>query len=175
MSINNDSLHASKDYESDEDDYDDSSLETCQNDRAGNPSSRNRSVEKLPIMVNCSMNLVITFALSLSIYLLMANVFLTFNKFSSLQWSKSGILLGQLNGAGGFVGEARGNGASGSGDKTYQYYDCSKSLLTLEECELLNSYHDEYLDSLRSYLTRQHEPHRQQHNSLKVNTSFFVH
>lgn len=164
---------------------DDSSLETSSCAQRGDDEEEND--DKVPAAVNFSINIVITFALSLSIYLLMANVFLTFNKLSSLQWSKGGMLLAHLNDAGGFDKVLSSNGAelgsnSANGlrqvDKSYQYYDCSKSLLTLEECDLLNSYHDEYLNSLRSYLTRQssgNEHHSKLQNSLKVNTSFFIH
>lgn len=182
MSLN-DSNQTSKEYDSDEDDHDDSSTyagSSCGASYGG----RGGGSDKVPGVVNFSVNLVITFALSLSIYLLMANVFLTYNKISNIK--NSGILLGHINSAGFFTPASESmRGAGGGQDKSYQYYDCTKSLLTSEECELLNSYHDEYLNTLRLYLTRRqsatnvlggNEPAAfMQHNSLKVNTSFFVH
>lgn len=169
--MNNDSsLQSSKEFESEDDDE-----HLDEADDRNHTSPRQGTV---PTGVNFSMNIVITFALSLSIYLLMANVFLTFNKISNLQWNKNGLPLAFVSDAGMLDRVlSDGSGARGAVDKTYQYYDCSKSLLTIEECDLLNSYHDEYLNSLRSYLTRQsngNEQHKLQ-NSLKVNTSFFIH
>lgn len=127
-----------------------------------------RETEKVPILINLSINLIITFALSLSIYLLMANIFLTINKITMHTSSMT-------KGANSFSKTSISNNEN---DKTsYQFYDCSKSILSIEECQSLNSYHDEYLNSLRSYLTRQSNGNGplKQPNSLKVNTSFFVH
>lgn len=170
--MNNDSsFQSSKEFESEEEDEN--------LDEVDNRSDISRCQSKVSMGVNFSMNIVITFALSLSIYLLMANVFLTFNKISNLQWNKNGLPLAFINDAGMLerVLSDESGARNGAVDKSYQYYDCSKSLLTMEECDLLNTYHDEYLNSLRSYLTRQsngNEPHKLQ-NSLKVNTSFFIH
>lgn len=159
--------------------------EDDENESIMSSSAKRRCSHSAPIVVNFSTNLIITFALSLAIYLLMANVFLTFNKISS-SWSfltsssPPGVLIWSGNNNymnGGDGGSSSGDGSTGARDRSYQYYDCAKSILSMEECELLNTYHDEYLNSLRSYLTRSKSQTEQlsQLNSLKVNTSFFIH
>lgn len=177
----------SKQHHPEQDSIDeDDEEEDDENESIMSSSAKRRCSHSAPIVVNFSTNLIITFALSLAIYLLMANVFLTFNKISS-SWSfltsssPPGVLIwsggnhNYMNGADG--GSSGGDGSTGARDRSYQYYDCAKSILSMEECELLNTYHDEYLNSLRSYLTRSKSQTEQlsQLNSLKVNTSFFIH
>lgn len=130
------------------------------------------SAEKVPIVVNLIVNFLIMSALSLSIYLLIANIFLTINKISMqtsllsrsiITDASSNSFQSNLN----YVDDFKAN----------KYYDCSKSILSNDECELLNSYHNEYLNALRSYLLKQSTGYQAavSANSLKVNTSFFIH
>jgi hypothetical protein len=52
----------------------------------------------------------------------------------------------------------------------HKYYDCKKSILSNDECELVNNYHDEYLRLAQLNRNNQFK----QVNSFKVNTSFFI-
>ena len=168
----------------DDEEEDDENESIMSSSACRSSDSKRRCSHSAPIVVNFSTNLIITFALSLAIYLLMANVFLTFIKISS-SWSfltsssPPGVLIwsGNHNYMNGGDAASSSDGSTGARDRSYQYYDCAKSILSIEECELLNTYHDEYLNSLRSYLTRSKSQNEQlsQLNSLKVNTSFFIH
>ncbi|RNA32911.1 hypothetical protein BpHYR1_023113 [Brachionus plicatilis] len=134
---------------------------------------------QLPFCLNFCINSIITFSLSLSIYLLIGNVYLTLQKSSSVLDSFHHQLL--------FPGEhfsAKKLVPSNTLDQT-PFYDCSKNILTKEECNLVNSYHSEYLTSLKNYLSNidqdddevtftKHKNLFQLSNSLKVNTSFFI-
>lgn len=141
--------------------------------------------DKSPFLLNIFINIIITFALSLSIYLLIANIFLTVHK-SSLALSGFGNTFMINSGKSSPINlhsqspDYEYNGYSSQTNTGGEYYDCSKNILSNEECNLLNSYHSEYLNSLRMFLSNQNEFTNRKHlfqqkNSLKVNTSFFIH
>lgn len=125
-----------------------------------------------PLIVTLIINIFITFALSLSIYLLIGNIFLIINKisiespFSDLRYASSGL----------------------SGDESHSehfqavlpiYYDCSKSVLSMEECDLINRYHHDHSTSVSKFLSSASSNinmlnQLEQKSSLKVNTSFYI-
>lgn len=139
----------------------------------------NEEDEKAPFLINFLINILITFALSLSIYLLAANIFLTVHK-SSISFAGYGnyFILSKAS-----LSSSIELQSKQLGDFNEIYYDCSKNILSNEECKLLNSYHSDYLNSLRLFLSstdsEQHDYNKkrilEQSNSLKVNTSFFIH
>jgi len=128
-----------------------------------------------PLIVNLIINVFITFALSLSIYLLIGNIFLIISKisidtpFSDLRYASSGL-----------SGDESHNGQS----ESYQavlpiYYDCSKSVLSMEECDLINRYHHDHSKSVNKLLSSSSSSinmlnQLEQKSSLKVNTSFYI-
>ncbi|CAF0714677.1 unnamed protein product [Brachionus calyciflorus] len=148
-------------------------------------SDNNNSRDQVPFLVNLFVNIIITFSLSLSIYLLIGNVYLT------LQKSSTNLNSFQNNFA---FPKAKIFDNSFNELKNEIFYDCSKKILTNEECDQLNSYHNKYLNSLRYYLSNIDEDDDNDEESirskttitnfkkffalsdtLKVNTSFFIH
>jgi hypothetical protein len=142
-----------------------------------------------PFLLNIFINLLITFALSLSIYLLITNIFLTVYKIN-IQTS------GQLFGAGG-SGEVLFNNYNFKNlnkqlrehDEEMsveivqeKYYDCSsRNILNSEECDLINSYHRDYLNTmnqLRNSLESSSNPVdislAPKQSQLKINTTIYV-
>lgn len=161
---------------------DDSLIEfSASEDEPTNEKKSNFGEEKaqLPFCLNFCINSIITFSLSLSIYLLIGNVYLTIQKSSSALDSFHNQLL--------FPGKhfsAKKTDQSNSLEQT-PFYDCSKNILTKEECNLVNSYHSEYLTSLKNYLSNidqdddevtfsKYRNFFHLANSLKVNTSYFI-
>ena len=137
------------------------------------------SEKTAPIFVNLIINVFITFALSLSIYLLIANIFLVINKisvdspFADLRYA-SGFLSDDLN--------QQQN--TQHNDHLQQaalplYYDCSNSVLSSEECDIINRYHSDHLNSINKLLSSSSNSkslNQLQHSdSLRVNTSFYIH
>ena len=133
-------------------------------------------IEKpVPLIVNLIINIFITFALSLSIYLLIGNIFLIINKisiempFSDLRYASS-----RLN----------GDEVHNVQNENYQavlpiYYDCSKSVLSMEECDLINRYHHDHSTSVNKLLSSASSNvnilnQLEQQSSLKVNTSLYI-
>ena len=126
----------------------------------GHKSKQDSKASKEPFLVNVVVNLLMTFALSLSIYLLIANVLLTVHKFS-YQSSGSRFNFGgdrtpvpvshesTFDRTGGGGGDSGGEKSASSGKK---YYDCSTSILSVEECNQINMYHDEYLHLVKTAL-----------------------
>jgi len=123
-----------------------------------------------PLIINIMINLFVTFALTLSIYLLIANVFLTVHKinmqtsFSPIRFPTESNTFTLMN----------GNGRKDDSDQ--KYYDCSKSVLSAEECDLINNYHSDYMESINKLLSSSSKSNKikSSSNSLKVNTSFFI-
>lgn len=154
---------------------------SCNEDELINNKKKHSTQDttKLPFLINFFINSIITFSLSLSIYLLIGNVYLTIQKSSSALDSFHHQLL--------FPGRylsVKNDDQSKSFDQV-PFYDCSKNILTIEECNLVNSYHKQYLDSLKNYLSKidqdddevtfsKYKNFFQLANSLKVNTSFFI-
>ena len=129
-------------------------------------------------LMNIFINLLVTFALSLSIYLLIANVFLTVYKLNTITSPTS-----MYDTATNLNYHLDLNNKNNQGQQSIEiiqnkYYDCSKNLLTLEECDLLNTYHSEYLNSLRSYLIDKGNDNFNarinQMSNLKVNTTYYI-
>lgn len=116
-------------------------------------------------------NLFVTFALTLSIYLLIANVFLTVHKIT-IQTSFSPIRFPTESNTFTLI-----SGNARKEDSDQKYYDCSKSILSAEECDLINNYHSDYMDSINKLLSSSSKSNKikASSNSLKVNTSFFIH
>lgn len=121
------------------------------------------SSTKEPFLVNVVVNLLMTFALSLSIYLLIANVLLAVHKFS--YQSVAGGNRFNFNGDRAPVPVSHSqhestvsldrpgdDSASASGGGAKKYYDCSTSILSVEECNQINMYHDEYLHLVKAAL-----------------------
>lgn len=133
--------------------------------------------DHVPLLIRILVNLFITFGLSLSIYLLIANVFLTVHKLSL----HTQLLRGTYDDDS-FTLSALEQQRPDLFQADKQYYDCSQGVLTLEECDLLNRYHNDYLHSVRSALLassskslKSNVVHDPSGNSLRVNTSFFIH
>lgn len=123
--------------------------------------SKKNDAEYVPIVVKLIVNLLVTFGLSLSIYLLFANVLLTVNKMQGT-FLKSDHSASSLNTARNQLEEFTKK----------KYYDCSQSILSSEECDLINNYHDSYLNIFKLKLFENAHLDAQ---SLTVNTSFFTH
>lgn len=154
---------------------------SCSEDELVNKKKSHSTGDKtqLPFFLNFCINSIITFSLSLSIYLLIGNVYLTIQKSSLALDSLHHQLL--------FPGRhlsVKNSDQPKSLDQV-PFYDCSKNILSKEECNLVNSYHKEYLDSLKNYLSNIDQDDDevtfskfknlfQLTNSLKVNTSFFI-
>lgn len=130
-----------------------------------------KRVAELPlVIINMLVNLIVTAALSLSIYLLMVNMFLTVYKFN-------------------MSGESSMQDVGGMSYQSVtpplpvpKYYDCSTSnLLSVDECDLLNSYHARFLHSLGANLIDETQRgdldatgNKPSLDSLKINTSLYV-
>ena len=100
--------------------------------------------DNIPLLIRIIVNLFITFGLSLSIYLLIANVFLTVHKLSfHTQLLRS-------NEEDSFVFTPHDPDSNFVFQPNKKYYDCSQGILTIEECDLINRYHSDYLHSVRS-------------------------
>ncbi len=146
-------------------------LEIKQEKKTRMKSKNESEFERMPsIALNMFVNLFVTFGLSLSIYLLIANIFLTYYKFSI----QDGYLKGTSYTSDNHLDEKYSFEAE---HRFSNYYDCSKNILTIEECNTLNDYHREYLNTVLKYLsTKKNGKYMlEQKNSLKVNTSLFVH
>ena len=165
-------------------------------------SAKPAPASKEPFLVNVVVNLLMTFALSLSIYLLIANVLLTVHKFS---YQSGSARFNFGNGGGGerlspvpvshespLDHRATGDvNEAGAGKK---YYDCSTSILSVEECNQINMYHDEYLHLVKAALAsgsaltssankydhvggdgaQSQKPPIESSSNFKVNTSLYI-
>ena len=127
--------------------------------------------KKTPVIINIAVNVFITFGLSLSIYLLIANIFLTVHKLGIQTSIFSSI---KYQGANPFTFTPESNSELYN-TVNIKYYDCSISILSPEECDLINQYHDHYLNSVRMGLFVKQSEKNVETRSLKVNTSFFIH
>ena len=139
-----------------------------------------------PVLLNLAINVFITFALSLSIYLLIANIFLIINKisvdspFADMRYASS------------FLGDDLYNQQQQQQQQQNEYlqaaaavaalpayYDCSNSVLSLEECDIINRYHNDHLLSINKLLTSSSNSKSltqlQHSDSLRVNTSLYIH
>ena len=119
-------------------------------------NSKKTNPVDVPLVVKVVVNLIVTFGLSLSIYLLIVNVMLTANKMQ------------------GYFGNNIDFGSSLDNDQIQEftkkkYYDCTQSILSMEECDLINKYH--YLNIFKFKLYKNIDSDVQ---SLKVNTSLFT-
>jgi hypothetical protein len=120
---------------------------------------------KPPFLIHILVNLVLTFALSLSMYLLLSNILLTIHKISIQTLFDTTYKP--------MDDEARFLNLKNQYQNDRKYYDCADSVLTLEECELLNNYHNEYMRMVKSNQNDYHS--YKQISSLKVNTSLYIH
>jgi hypothetical protein len=134
-----------------------------------NSKSIEDDCNNIPLIIKIILNLFITFALSLSIYLLLANVILTVHKMSL----HSNMLRSSHHDEFSSFEQQRPELFQSNKD----YYDCSQGILSMEECDLINRYHSDYLHSVRSALMSKSKFKNYvtvNTNSLKVNTSFFI-
>lgn len=137
--------------------------------------SINRDEENIPLMIRIVVNLFITFGLSLSIYLLIANVFLTVHKLSFHTQ-----LLRAANDDETFTMNLLEQQRPDLFQSNKDYYNCAQGVLTMEECDLINRYHNDYLHSVRNALMSKTSNMKSNafldtsDSSLKVNTSFFI-
>lgn len=136
-----------------------------------------KSVEEednIPLVIRLVVNLFITFGLSLSIYLLIANVFLTVHKISF----HTQLLRANEDDSFSFASHDQDRNFVFQPNK--KYYDCSQGVLSPEECDLINRYHSDYLHSVRSAMLMSSKKMDKNNmiftdnNSLRVNTSFFI-
>lgn len=117
--------------------------------------------EEVPLLVKFIINIVITFGLSLSVYFLLANAFLTFHKLSTYPYTD--------------VSSEQNELATYTDSHENNYYDCSKGILSVEECDLINRYHHNYMNFFKLKLFDiQNSMITKQGQSLKVNTSLFT-
>jgi hypothetical protein len=129
--------------------------------------------DNIPLLIRIIVNLFITFGLSLSIYLLIANVFLTVHKLSFH------TQLLRHNEEDSFAFAPHDPDRNFVFQPNKKYYDCSQGVLSIEECDLINRYHSDYLHSVRSAMLMSSKKINTNNmgidtSSLKVNTSFFI-
>ena len=141
-------------------------------------------------------NMLITLALSLAIYFVFANALLTVHRLTIRASTSFGLhqhrsMFGgddddgedaSSSGGGEFFFDPRfsptDNHNNNNGKRHFEYYDCSRNILSTEECNTINTYHSEYLNYVRLLKATSNPSRRamlKQANSLKVNTSFYVH
>ena len=126
--------------------------------------------DKPPMVLHVLTNLFLTFALSLSMYLFITNFLLTMHRINlkSMASFKAEIIDEEAR----FMENLNHLKMQ---QVEHTYYDCNRhpKILSKEECELINNYHSEYLNSVR--LSNADSNHQlKQFNSLRVNTSFFI-
>ena len=126
--------------------------------------SKSARKEEIPFGIKLTVNMFITFGLSLSMYLLFANLLLTFHKISL----HTPYL--RLNEYAHAINEQQIKFMP-----IKKYYDCAKSILSVEECDTINRYHDNYLNLVKVKLLSSSVGSSDDSSpSLKVNTSFFT-
>lgn len=147
-----------------------------------------------PCMMHVTINLALTFALSLSMYLLTTNTLLTLHKLTmkSLLFSTSNNILipdELIQTTELFQPQDKFYHGGSDDQQPTKYYDCNskKRLLSQNECDALNSYHRDYVNSAQLYhhrsLSTKNKIKNSKHftaatftqtNSLRINTSFFI-
>ncbi len=121
-------------------------------------NSKKQNLEDVSLVVKLIVNLIVTFGLSLSIYLLFVNVMMTANKMQGY-FVKNIDFSSSLDDINDQLNEL----------SKKKYYDCTQSILSREECDLINKYH--YLNIFKFKF---YENIDQEIQSLKVNTSLFT-
>ena len=137
-----------------------------QRERVRERGMKTKSVRKdeIPFGIKLTVNMCITFGLSLSMYLLFANLLLTFHNISlhtpylrldeyAHAINEQQIKLMPIK----------------------KYYDCAKGILSAEECDTINRYHESYLNLVKvKLLSSSGGSSDDASPTLKVNTSFFT-
>lgn len=121
-------------------------------------NSKKTNPEEIPFVVKVIVNLIATFGLSLSIYLLIVNVMLTATKMQGY-FGKNIEFSTSLDSVNDQIQE----------QIKKKYYDCTHSILSVDECDLINKYH--YLNIFKFDLYDNLDLEVQ---SLKVNTSLYT-
>ncbi len=118
---------------------------------------------KPPLYLHFLINLLLTFALSLSLYILITNLLLLVHNISIQSLLET---LKPIHDDARFI-----NNLKIYNDK--KFYDCKSNILSLEECDFINNYHMEYINIVKMSHSNK-KNYFSQFNSLKVNTSFYI-
>jgi hypothetical protein len=123
--------------------------------------------ETTPVLIKLLVNLVLTLGLSVSMYLLFSNILLTFHKISM-----QAPFLTRFH-------DSSSNSMPFEQTEMFpnkKYYDCTKTILSIEECDLINEYHDSFLRyfKIKLFSTNENKLLEMSGKNLTINTTFFT-
>jgi hypothetical protein len=132
--------------------------------------SKKEESDQIRFGIKLLVNFVIIFGLSLSTFSLLSNMLCTIQKISTNSQYNSNIFLERKNYK---TILNRANELIQTDSK--KYYDCKKSILSVEECDQINKYYDIYFNLFKFKHFENKVFLSSFDESLKANTSFFKH
>jgi hypothetical protein len=147
-------------------------------------TNENKCEDEPLLIITIITNVCMILALSISLFMLFSNMFLFVHKIGMQINLYNSIWHGD-----GYSGSSSSlpiDSHSPNGDKYYpndfiQYYDCSNGVLSMDECNKINNYHDEFMKYLSMYISNTksssidlNQVKLPLNSFLKVNTSFYI-